>query len=420
MKKFTVAIIGAGSRGVYTYGSFMAECSDRYRIAAICDRDADKLDRAKKVLKTGEIPCFTDEDAFFEKKRADLLVIATPDKDHVRQALKAMPLGYSILLEKPISADYEECLQLMNAQKKYGNFIMVCHVLRYTASVRKIREVIDSGVLGKIISVDHLERVAYWHFAHSYVRGNWHNEKQSAPSILAKCCHDLDLMQYYAKSKCVAISSVGNLEWFKAENKPDGASERCLDCKYAESCEYSAKRIYLHWAEKENFRDLWPYNTITAEPLSGESILKALRETDYGKCVYGCDNDVADNQHIVMEFENGIKVYLTMMAFTYDGGRRTSIYGSKGELFFDESKNTLKIALFNDRITEYKLTDLEADMRGHGGGDNNMIRTLYDILIGREKNVQTDLASSVESHKLAHFAEISRKNGGIVIDLRKD
>lgn len=147
--------------------------------------------------------------------------------------------------------------------------------------------------------------------------------------------------------------------------------------------------------------------------------MSALRQTNYGKCVYSCDNDVADNQHVVMEFENGIRVYLTMMAFTYDGGRRTSVYGTKGELFFDESKNSLKIALFNDQITEYKLTDLEKDMRGHGGGDNNMIRTLYEKLCSVNTENQTDLEHSIESHKLAHYAEISRKAGGARIDLPK-
>lgn len=419
MKKFTVSILGAGSRGVDTYGSFMAECSDRFQIVALCDINPEKLERAKKILSATNISCFTDESVFFEKRRSDLLIIATPDKEHVRQALKAMPLGYSILLEKPISADYSECLELLAAQKKYGNFIMVCHVLRYTASVRKIKEVLDSGVLGKIVSIDHLERVAYWHFAHSYVRGNWHKEKDSAPSLLAKCCHDLDLMQYYAGCRCASISSVGDLTWFKAENKPEGATERCLDCKYSDTCEYSATRIYLRWAQNEGFRDLWPYNTITAEPLCKETIMNALRQTDYGKCVYSCDNDVVDNQHVVMEFENGIRVYLTMMAFTYDGGRRTSVYGTKGELFFDESKNSLKIALFNDQITEYKLTDLEKDMRGHGGGDNNMIRTLYEKLCSVNTENQTDLEHSIESHKLAYYAEISRKAGGSRIDLLK-
>ena len=419
MKNFTVSIIGTGSRGADTYGKYMAESPKKYTIVSLCDIRKDKLERAQKIFSVSEENCFTDEDEFFKVRRSDILIIATLDSDHVRMAKKAMPLGYTILLEKPISANYEECVELLELQKKYGNLIMVCHVLRYTASVRKIKEVLDSGVLGEIVAIDHLERVAYWHFAHSYVRGNWHKEADSAPSLLAKCCHDLDLMQYYTGSKCDFISSIGNLQYFKKENQPKDAADRCLQCKYKDSCEYSAKRIYLDWAKDENYKDLWPYNVITAKQLSEKSLTEALENTDYGKCVYACDNDVSDNQHVLMQFANGTKVYMTMMAFTYDGGRRTSFYGTKGELFFDESKNCLKIILYNDQITEYKLTDIAKDLRGHGGGDVNMIHALYDKLTNENSTVETSLEASVESHKLAHYVEVSRKSGGVLIDLRK-
>ena len=419
-KVFTVSIIGTGSRGADTYGKFMLESPEKFAIVSLCDINKGKLERARIMLGVKESACFTDEDEFFKEKRSDILVIATLDSDHVRMAKKAIPLGYTILLEKPISANYKECEELLALQKQYGNLIMVCHVLRYTASVKKIKEVLDSGVLGEIVAIDHLERVAYWHFAHSYVRGNWHKEADTAPSILAKCCHDLDLMQYYTGSKCDYISSVGDLKYFKRENQPEGAADRCLQCQYKDSCEYSAKRMYLDWAKNVNYKDAWPYNVITSEPLSEQSLTKALETTDYGKCVYACDNDVADNQHVVMQFANGTKVYLTMMAFTYGGGRRTSFYGTKGELFFDESQNILKVILYNDNITEYKLTDIAKDLRGHGGGDVNMVHALYDKLTNENSVVETSLEASVESHKLAYFAEVSRKNGGKMIDLKNN
>ena len=206
---------------------------------------------------------FTDENVFFAVKRADVLVIATQDKDHVRQAVKAFSLGYDVLLEKPISSEKDELEKLIAAQKKYGKKALVCHVLRYAPAFMKAAELIDEGAIGKLVAINALERVTFWHQAHSYVRGNWRKAEDTSPMIMAKCCHDLDLLQYYAGAKCKTISSVGDIAFFKRKNAPEGCAERCVNCKYKDSCSYSAKKIYLDWwvvqGKKE---DVWPFNII--------------------------------------------------------------------------------------------------------------------------------------------------------------
>ena len=244
-KIFTVAIIGVGARGANAYGWQLHEASDRFNVVALCDPRPERLTIFGKKFEVAEEACFTDETEFFKEKRADLILIATPDNDHTRHCLKAFELGYDIMVEKPLTEKREDCEALLAAQKKYGGKVLVCHVLRYAPLFLKAEEIIESGKIGKLVAINALERVGFAHQAHSYVRGNWRNREVAAPMILAKCCHDLDLLQWYAKSKCRSISSIGDLAYFLPENAPEGATEQCLDCKLQDTCPYSAKAHYL-------------------------------------------------------------------------------------------------------------------------------------------------------------------------------
>ena len=366
---------------------------------------------------------FTDENVFFAVKRADVLVIATQDKDHVRQAVKAFSLGYDVLLEKPISSEKDELEKLIAAQKKYGKKALVCHVLRYAPAFMKAAELIDEGAIGKLVAINALEQVTFWHQAHSYVvRGNWRKAEDTSPMIMAKCCHDLDLLQYYAGAKCKTISSVGDIAFFKRKNAPEGCAERCVNCKYKDSCSYSAKKIYLDWwvvqGKKE---DVWPFNIIAEAPLTQEKIEKAIETGPYGRCVFACDNDVVDHQIVEMQFENGVKAELTMTGFTKLCGRRITFFGTQGNITLDESENKIMVDKFtldeNDSET-IQINVLNENGYGHGGGDYGIVNTLYDILEGKTSN-RTSLEESLESHLMAIAAEESRVQGGKLIEIHK-
>jgi predicted dehydrogenase len=292
-------------------------------------------------------------------------------------------------------------------------------VLRYAPAFIKAAEILNSGAIGQLVAIDALERVQYSHQAHSYVRGNWRNHKLAAPMILAKCCHDLDLLQYYAKSKCKSISSVGDLVHFKKENAPNGATERCLDCPLVNSCAYSAKKNYIDfWENAGSPDDCWPWNVITQAPTTKEKLVTALSESNYGKCVYLLDNDVVDHQLTMMTFENGVKATLTMTAFTATGGRRIYFHGTHGELVLDEQDNTLRLHIFGEDATVYQLSDLNEKGYGHGGGDAGLINQLYDMLAG-DTSQSTSLEASVESHLMGICAEESRLLGGELIYIHK-
>lgn len=405
-KIYTVAILGVGARGGGAYGKLINKFTDKYNIVALCDLREDRLEYYGELFGVDKECRFNSDVEFFKEKRADLLVIATPDTAHIDHAVKAFETRYDVLVEKPLTDNEEECKRLLAAQKKHGCRALVCHVLRYAPAYTKLYEIISSGKIGKLIDINWVEPVGYWHQAHSYVRGNWRNTSDSAPMILAKSCHDLDLIQWYAKSKCKSISSIGSLDFFKEENAPEGATERCKDCPHKHTCPYSAYRIYIErWHQFGCPTHAWPYNVVTPEPVSEEKIREAIESGPYGRCVFHCDNNVVDHQTVQMLFENGITATFHMNAFNLHGGRRIAMFGTYGELYMD--KKSITIDVFG-QPTEIISIDslLEADY-GHGGGDFKLIETLYDMMEGR-CGLETSLEASVESHLMGIKAEESR------------
>ena len=416
MKKFTVAVIGCGSRGGI-YGDCMHAKKDKFEVVCICDIDEVHLKNAQKAWGLSDDKLFLSETEFFKEKRADVLVIATQDRDHVRMCTRALQLGYDVLLEKPISPLKDELYSLLEAKKRYGGEVVVCHVLRYAPVFLKTKEILDSGEIGKLIRIESIEQVCYWHQAHSFVRGNWRNDQETSPMIMQKCCHDFDLMQYYVSSKCDSVYSVGDLKFFNRANQPEGAADRCQDCKYIETCPYSAERLYIErWKLDGSPENGWPYNVVdTSLPNTEESIRKAYQNGQYGRCVFACDNNVVDNQSVEMCFENGVNVTLTMTAFTAKMGRKMTFHGSLGEIIFDDSAKTLTVNRFGKDAVEYSVDQLlkDADSLGHGGGDGRLVEDFYNILANGAVS-GTSLESSVESHLIALAAEKSRTTGTIV------
>ncbi len=388
---------------------------EKYKIVALCDYDIKKSEKYKKLFGIRDENVFDNDDEFFEKKRSDVLVIATWDNDHVAIAKRAIPLGYKILLEKTISDKLGELIGLRELAKKYNSFVMVCHVLRYTWANRTIMEVLCSGRLGKLVHIDHIEQIVFWHFAHSYVRGNWRNTDIAAPMIMAKSCHDLDLLQQYAGAKCESLSSVGDLTWFKQENAPSGSAELCVDCKYQDTCVYSAKLKYLKCWKDEGKPQCWPYNVLSDENLTEDVLMKSLREGDYGKCVFRCNNNVADHQSVMMTFENGVTATFNVTAFTKNPGRITVFHCSEGELLYEEENGIVTEKPYMGENTVHRM-DIK-DVMGHGGGDVGIVDALYNVLV-KDMDVDTSLENSVESHIMAIAAEDSRRQNGQLVFLK--
>ena len=400
-KPISIVIIGAGSRSYHTYGKFALEHPKMYKVVAVAEPDPEKRKRFAKEHGIPEDMVFESWERVLNKpKLADAVVIATGDDQHVDPTIEFAKAGYHIILEKPIARKPEEFAKVYNQTKNYDVVILVSHVLRYTSFFRKIKEIINSGKIGDIKGIDNEEHVGYFHFAHSFVRGNWRRSDETAPSILTKCCHDMDIMIWLVGSSVDTLSSYGDLLFFKDENKPEGATDRCLDCPYKDTCVYSAVKIYLG--------DYigWPVNVISVD-LSYEGRYEALKRGPYGRCVFACDNDVCDYYAVSMRFKNGVIGTFTMSGLTAEITRKTRVFGTLGEIEGDFLLGKIIVKPYGKEYLEYE----EGISIGHAGGDEGLLNHFYRVLKGYEKP-QTTLYDSLESHYMAFAVEESRLSGG--------
>lgn len=402
MKKVSVALIGAGERGMNCYAPYALRNPQEIEFVAVADADPEKVEKFKTTYNLSEDMCFGSWEEMLERpKLADAVIICTSDRLHYIPTIKALERGYHVLLEKPMSPDPLECIKLDEGARMYKRLLSVCHVLRYTDFYSTVKKLLDEGKIGDLVSIHHIENVGYWHQAHSFVRGNWRNSKESSPMILAKCCHDTDILLWLANADCERIASFGSLMHFKKENAPKGAPERCLDgCPAEKSCPYYAPDLYL----TENTD--WPTSAISLDR-SLEARIKALKEGPYGRCVYHCDNDVVDHQVVSMEFSNGVTATFTMCAFSHDVFRETKLMGTMGEICGSPEKNVIEVYDFKSGKKE--VINLSSSEFGHSGGDDGIMRDFVRLVRsdGREQG-RTDSSISVQSHLIAFAAEKSR------------
>lgn len=420
-KILTVAVAGFGLRA-RDYTSYQFTAPNQMKVVAISDIDKNRLNNAAEKFNIPKELCFSSAEEMLEQpKLADVVFITTQDRQHVPQAIKALEKGYHILLEKPISPNLEECLLLQKKAHEYNRVVTVCHVMRYTTFYQEIKKAIDSGIIGEIMSISAIENVGYFHYAHSFVRGNWRRSDETSPMILAKSCHDLDLIHWLIGKKCVRLSSFGNLSHFKAENAPEGSSDRCLNnCKCKEDCPYDAEKIYV--TDKvtgiKNGIWKWPCNAVVNNP-TVDTIYEALKTGPYGRCVYRCDNNVVDHQVVIMEFENGVTANFTMSAFTTSDGRQIKVMGTLGDIIGNIDTGKIYITPFGKETKEINVKSIVGTIDSHADGDHNMIKNLIKTLSSESniKNTLTSIDASVHSHVMALAAEHSRLNNGMSVNI---
>ncbi|TGY43569.1 Gfo/Idh/MocA family oxidoreductase [Clostridium sartagoforme] len=407
MRYIKVALIGAGSRGRHAYGNYVLNNQDKIRYVAVIEPDVNKRMALAAEHNINSQMCFEDEEDFFNLgKVCDAIIIAHQDKQHYKTAIKALNLAYDVLLEKPITPDAFECMDLEECANRNGVNLMVCHVLRYTEFYEKIKVLLDKKVIGDLIGFDHKENIGHYHMAHSFVRGNWRNSNETSPIILAKTCHDMDIITWLVNDECTAVYSSGNLDYFKKENAPKESAMKCLECNLNEECIFSAKRVYL-----DKCRNAWPVNTICANP-TYENVKEVLDKTNYGNCVWKIeDNDVCDNQVAVMEFKNGVRGTFTVTAFTHNQFRETMLFGTTGSIYANTRDNEIIIRQHGiDEGAESCITVIKpkAIVGGHGGGDVGLMEDFINVVNGSVKEPRTSVKQSIQSHLMSYACEKSR------------
>ncbi len=409
-----VAIVGFGSRG-QMFGRKIRD-DENVQLLAVAETVEASREAAADFGVAPEMRFASADEFFAQGKICDAVFICTQDAQHIDMALKAMELGYDICLEKPAAVNIADCIKIRDTANRLGRKVMLTHVMRYSPFYQHIKRVIDDGTLGEIATINQTENIAYWHFSLSYVRGPWRKMADSSCTIIAKCCHDLDIINWLMPSKCTSVSSFGKLFHFCREKAPEGSADWCVDCdpKVREKCLYNAYNIY-------------PQRMSTSvvggtARLKGKDIYEVLdgKEDVIGRCVYRGENDAIDNQVVNMNFANGATAHLTMTAFSEQCYRHVHVHGTKGEIYGNADTGILHMTVYGqpeieidvNKLTEQKLND------GHGGGDYFLYKDFIDyITLDSPSMTRTTIDDSIESHVMGFKAEESRLNGGIPLTI---
>ncbi|MFI6879059.1 Gfo/Idh/MocA family protein [Streptomyces sp. NPDC050400] len=400
-----VALVGAGNRGL-TYAEWIKQHPERAELVAVADP------RPAARAASGAPVEFDDWRPLARERIADAVIVATQDRDHVEPVLALARAGYAILAEKPLAPTEDETRTLVEGVREAGVLFAVCHVMRYTPYTDLVKDVVDSGVLGQLVSIDHLEPVGWWHYAHSYVRGPWRSERGSSPMLLAKSCHDLDWISYVlGGARIEQVASFGDLRHFRPENAPEGSADRCLDCAVEPECPYSAQKLYLPTLREQG--PVWPVTHVT-EATDEAGLLQALREGPYGVCVYRSDNDVVDHQVLAMRLSGGITATFQMVAFTEQTHRQTRIFGSHGWLQGDGERVTVQDFRTGESVVHELGASGSNAADGHGGGDTALVEAFVRaVATGDPAAVRSGTTASLGSHLAAFAAERARHTGTV-------
>ena len=412
-RPITAITCGAGNRG-NVYGGYAENFPEQITIVGVAEPITIRNERFTKTHHIPDENRFkTWEDVFTRPKFADAIIITMPDHLHYEPCLKALELGYDVLLEKPMAQTAQQCRDILAATRKTGRIVAVCHVLRYSPYFIKMKQLIGEGAIGELVSIQHMEPIQHIHMSHSYVRGNWHDSKQTTPIILAKSCHDLDILRWMIGKPSKSIVAMGDLKWFRKENAPAGSTDRCMNgCSVEAGCPYSAMKIYYRergW--------LYVFDLPDEKKKQGDAILEYLRTTNYGRCVYRMENDQPDHYITSIQFEDQITASFSMEAFTAYDGRRTRVMGSMGDMVGDMTKLTIDDFRTGKSITLIpKAEDVENYKNsGHGGGDWLLMRDFVTAVSNQDpKYLTSTIDQSIESHLMGFAAEESRKTNQVV------
>lgn len=419
-----VAIAGLGNRGRWTYAKYAQEHPEQMKIVAVADLVPERVQEAAATFGVPQENCFASAAELVQQdKLADILFVCTPDREHYIPAIEGLKKGYHLLLEKPISPTVEECTEIARLAKEKQRHVVVCHVLRYTPFFTQLKQILDSGRIGEIVTIQAIENVGYYHQAHSFVRGNWRNSELSSPMILQKCCHDMDILLWLSGRHIDRVSSYGDINLFKAEKAPAGAAKRCLDgCKVKENCPYDAEKIYItdDLTGVAKGKTAWPNNVLTMYP-TVETVRRALEEGPYGRCVYHCDNNVVDHQVVNLELEDKSTISFTMSGLTSSQYRALKIMGTMGDIEANMETNLIEITEFGKEKEVVDIAKLGLDLSGHAGGDMRMVEDLLRLVSGESTagGALTSVQHSLESHLACFASEYSRTHQGESITLEE-
>lgn len=423
VKKLWAVVVGYGNRG-QVYADYSNDCPDELGIAAVVDPNEFKLQEAKKRYGLSDDRLFKTFDEFLAANiRCDFVINTTMDQYHYETAMQILNAKYDMLMEKPIVPNAEQLMAIKKCAEENGCKVFVCHVLRYTPYYRRIKKLLLSGEIGDIVTMEMNEHVCTAHYLTAYVRGKWNNEKESGASfLLAKCCHDLDLMCWLNNAtEPEYVSSFGTRAQFIGAKKPEGASDHCHTCKYERQCPYSSINLYMELNAMPFL--VWDKLNKPLDEITDQEKMEFLKQDIYGRCAYDDLGDLVDRQSVLVSFKNGSNCAFTLIGGAAKADRYLHIVGTCGEIEgkleedrFVVRKHSRKSFGGTREVVDVKDEVISnAKYGGHNGGDFAIMHDLIAYYNGDTSSVSiTKLEDSINGHLCVYAADKARKEMRVV------
>lgn len=385
-------IIGGGVRGLYFTGLLTSTLGRR--VAAIADTHLEGHEAILyRIAEAGtpgtRIFGSTDEAlSAIPRSQADIVFIMTPEWTHYPIFCQAIAAGCHVFLEKPVATTHCDVINTLKLARSTDRTVQVGFVLRYSPFYRKIKEVIESGRLGKVVVIQMNERMSLWHGG--LFKRLWHRKVEYTGGFInEKCCHDLDILCWLKEGQAEPkeVFSYGGRHFCPPR---DDAPEFCCDCNLSE-CPWR----YTHAGTTKSVGN--------KEYLDSTSALA-------GKCVFRSDADIADHQMLDVIFDDGTHGIFTAISMSGELGRDITIHGTNGYLLGDLEKGVLKIIDYwggGEQCIEF------GEMDSHGGGDEAIVRSFLECVDQGVKPVAT-VEAGARASLLAFAAEESVRSGSVV------
>lgn len=407
-------LVGAGHRG-QLYASYADDHPDELMIVAVVDPDERRRTAVGDHHRIApELRFRTVEELIAAGPVGQVVINATMDRLHLPTTLPLLRAGYDVLLEKPIGVSMDEVLELQETAQTYGRTVMICHVLRYAPFYQEIKRRVLAGELGRLMNLQLSEHVSYHHQVTGFVRGKWSAQEQGGSAmLLAKSCHDLDLLTWLMSGiEPVRVSSAGSLMHFRRDQAPVGAGTRCLtDCQIEEKCAYSARRLYVD-------QGLWKFyawegiEQLGPDPTREQKLESLRTDNPYGRCVWHSDNTVVDHQSVLVEFADGATGTMNMIGNSAKPCRTIRLLGTEGELEGVLEDGRLVLRRFDPEAEHgyaEEIVDFSVTGEMHGGGDLRLVADFVATVRGKQPSVSaTTLADSINGHVIGFSAERAR------------
>ncbi len=417
--KVKAIVVGYGDRG-QVYSNYAITDSEKFEIVGVVDPNPFKRSLCQEKFHLKDEQLFSDiGECLASKPECDLFINATMDQHHYEVMKAILGAGYDMLTEKPIVGNKEQLLEIKALAEKNSCQVFVCHVLRYTPFYATIKKMLLDGKVGKIISIQMDEHVGIAHYGGSYVRGKWNSEEKCNSSfLLAKSCHDIDIMCWLNNSTSPKeVAAFGGRYFFIRENAPEGSTESCFDCPLERKCLYSAIRHYIERNWSSNLT--WPQIDKKPEDITLEDKMNFLKNSLYGKCIFKVDEaNITDREALIVNFSDGSIGNFNQIGGAPKAGRYIHIVGSLGEIVGNAESGIITYMPVNYDSLYYDKIEIDVNKQindqfgfsGHMGGDYAIMESVVNYLNGDKSSISiTSLNDSINSHLVVFAAEEARK-----------